>query len=40
MKVDKKGKKSNGKDKYIIKSHISETSKAKIKKKAVTAVNE
>lgn len=40
MKAVKKGKKSNGKTKYVVQSHISDKAKAKIKQKAVSAVNE
>lgn len=40
MKAVKKGKKSNGQSKYVVQSHISDKTKAKIKQKAVAAVNE
>lgn len=40
MKAVKKGKKSNGKTKYVVKSHISDKAKEKIKQRAVSAVNE
>lgn len=40
MKAAKKGKKSNGKTKYVVQSYISDKAKAKIKQKAVSAVNE
>ena len=40
MKAVKKGKKLNGKTKYVVKSHISDKAKEKIKQKAVSAVNE
>jgi len=40
IKAVKKGKKSNGKTKYVVKSHISDKAKEKIKQRAVSAVNE
>ena len=40
MKAVKKGKKSNGQSKYVVQSHISDKTMAKIKQKAVKAVNE
>lgn len=40
MKAVKKGKKPNGKTKYVVQSHISDKAKERIKKKAVSAVNE
>ena len=39
MKAVKKGKKSNGKAKYVVQSHVSDKAKERIKKKAVSAVN-
>ena len=40
MKAVKKGKKPNGQSKYVVQSHISDKTMAKIKQKAVKAVNE
>lgn len=40
MRAVKKGKKTNGKTKYVVESHISDKAKAKIKRRAISAVNE
>lgn len=40
MKAVRKGKKANGRPKYVVESHISDKAKEKIKQKAISAVKE